>query len=998
MKMHIEVRPVASGVSGSGGIARNAIPERASFVSLMFAAAGSTIRRSQPKFANYLVAHAHSSPPWLNLTVGIIALLAAAPTFAATWVWTGAAGNDHWTNTPNWNPVSAVPNNGTADVSFGPTARLTPDMNANWSVNSVNFLSGAPALTLGSSTSSTLTIGAGGITNNDTDNETITHAINLSAAQTWNANAGELDINGAINNGGNLLTLNTVVGDIILPGALSGSGGLVKTGRRYLVLQGVNSFTGATTVNSGTVWLGGTASTAGFAAIPGDLNIGDGVGTDIDKVVNLLSNRIADTATVNVFPTGAWELFGGVNVSETITNLNILSTGVSGAALITVNNTLAILGNVTMTGGTVAALDGSSTLSLKGNLTTNATDLVASINSNLDLNSRAHTFTIGDGTAQNDLDVTGVVSNGSITKADLGTLRLAGANTFAGGTTLNAGTLALGSDNALGTGALTIAGGAIQADGASRLIPNAVNLNVPITLTDSLDLTLSGPISGTGGVTKTGTGTLTLAGVNSFTGGISVTAGTLTQSGGALTGVVNNQASFVYNGGTFSGQLLNHGSATFNTTSFTAGNGVVNFTSLTAGNGFTFTFNGSGLENNGLVTVAAGGSVIATSVANQNEFLVNGSATAATFTNSGLLHGTGQVTAAVTNSGSGDVRIVATDHLRFAGASFTNQALIEAVGSVPNPAEVEFLSPIINTTANGLIAGSNSLYRFTGGLTNQANFALSIGTNNVFGDVTNSATGTIIVSGGAGATFYDDIVQNGTFRVSKVGSTSSVAVVLGAFSGSGGSTGGGDIFFEGDLRPGNSPAAVTYDNNVGIGAGARLEIELGGNTPGSQYDQVHVNGALTLSGTLAVSLINGYSPTAGASFDILDWSSLAGTFSALQLPALPGGLTWNTSRLYTTGVLSIGLSGDYNGNGTVDAADYVIWRDGLGVNYTQNDYNVWRSNFGHTAGSGASATLARGVIPEPSSVIELIICATFGIALRLRGAGQPKLEHPHELL
>ena len=37
------------------------------------------------------------------------------------------------------------------------------------------------------------------------------------------------------------------------------------------------------------------------------------------------------------------------------------------------------------------------------------------------------------------------------------------------------------------------------------------------------------------------------------------------------------------------------------------------------------------------------------------------------------------------------------------------------------------------------------------------------------------------------------------------------------------------------------------------------------------------------------------------------------------------------------------LPGDYNHNGIVDAADYVVWRKGLGTTYTQADYDVWRA-------------------------------------------------------
>jgi len=34
------------------------------------------------------------------------------------------------------------------------------------------------------------------------------------------------------------------------------------------------------------------------------------------------------------------------------------------------------------------------------------------------------------------------------------------------------------------------------------------------------------------------------------------------------------------------------------------------------------------------------------------------------------------------------------------------------------------------------------------------------------------------------------------------------------------------------------------------------------------------------------------------------------------------------------------IPGDFNNNGVVDAADYVVWRKGLGTTYDQNDYGV----------------------------------------------------------
>jgi hypothetical protein len=72
------------------------------------------------------------------------------------------------------------------------------------------------------------------------------------------------------------------------------------------------------------------------------------------------------------------------------------------------------------------------------------------------------------------------------------------------------------------------------------------------------------------------------------------------------------------------------------------------------------------------------------------------------------------------------------------------------------------------------------------------------------------------------------------------------------------------------------------------------------------------------------------------------------------------------------------LPGDFNSNGVVDAADYVVWRKGLGTTYTQADYDVWRSHFEQTAGSGAalpSANPLSAAVPEPATLMLLVLAA-----------------------
>lgn len=76
------------------------------------------------------------------------------------------------------------------------------------------------------------------------------------------------------------------------------------------------------------------------------------------------------------------------------------------------------------------------------------------------------------------------------------------------------------------------------------------------------------------------------------------------------------------------------------------------------------------------------------------------------------------------------------------------------------------------------------------------------------------------------------------------------------------------------------------------------------------------------------------------------------------------------SRSRLSAALSTSIAGDFNRDGRVNAADYTVWRSGLGGTYTQADYTTWRSNFGRTAGA-ASAT----AVPEPATLTCLALTA-----------------------
>lgn len=103
------------------------------------------------------------------------------------------------------------------------------------------------------------------------------------------------------------------------------------------------------------------------------------------------------------------------------------------------------------------------------------------------------------------------------------------------------------------------------------------------------------------------------------------------------------------------------------------------------------------------------------------------------------------------------------------------------------------------------------------------------------------------------------------------------------------------------VSPGHSAGRLAVTGSYAQAAGGTLLIEVG---PGGS-DSLAVSGAASFGGTLTVQLADGYTPPVGATFDVLDFGSRSGQFATLSLPALPADRGWDTSSLYTTGVLAV---------------------------------------------------------------------------------------------
>src|SRR6185369_14053376 len=150
-------------------------------------------------------------------------------------------------------------------------------------------------------------------------------------------------------------------------------------------------------------------------------------------------------------------------------------------------------------------------------------------------------------------------------------------------------------------------------------------------------------------------------------------------------------------------------------------------------------------------------------------------------------------------------------------------------------------------------------------------------------------------------------------------------------------------------------------------ASAVTDIDIGGLTPVTQYDQIAASGAATLAGTLNISLINSFVPAIGNSFTIMTFASKTGTFTTTNLPALPADRKWVVT--YNTANVTLNVA-----SSTVSWLSPVSgnWSDGSkwsgGVAPTSVDDVVINAVGNYTVTMDSNATVNRLNLGETSGL------------------------------
>jgi hypothetical protein len=161
---------------------------------------------------------------------------------------------------------------------------------------------------------------------------------------------------------------------------------------------------------------------------------------------------------------------------------------------------------------------------------------------------------------------------------------------------------------------------------------------------------------------------------------------------------------------------------------------------------------------------------------------------------------------------------------------------------------------------------------------------------------------------------------------------------------------------------------------------------------GRQYqafgNNIGITPANTTPQTVKVEIpLNSFTDSANTANTLANNDLLAGSnvFRIGLSTSTDGAQIYKIDNFRLVTEVAVGVLGDYNNNGAVDSADYVLWRNGgplqneVDAPGTVNaaDYDAWRARFGNTTGSGSAA------VPEPA-VMGLLLSAAVGCVFARR--------------